>query len=77
MRSGFDILMVSFPFADSRYWQDMLNSDLGIEYLSMALNRTREQSISWNLRGGAGNVDHGGIRNPPHNRKGADRKLFS
>ncbi|NIS69717.1 MAG: hypothetical protein GTO12_12430 [Proteobacteria bacterium] len=30
-----------------------------------------------NLRGGAGNVDHGGTRNPPHNRKGADRKLSS
>jgi len=30
-----------------------------------------------NLRGGAGNVNHGGTRNPPHNRKGANRKLSS
>ena len=30
-----------------------------------------------NLRGGAGNVDHGATRNPPYNRKGADRTLSS
>jgi len=28
-----------------------------------------------NFREGTGNVDHGGTRNPPYNRKDASRKL--
>jgi hypothetical protein len=72
--------LISFPYPEKPEMPDsgkMLNSDLGIEHLSVALNRAREQSISWNLRGGEGDVGHEGTRNPPHNGKGADRKLSS
>jgi len=45
----------------------------------MVANRTRESRPSGMKTGACGNVDLwlGGTRNPPHNRKGAGRKLFA
>jgi hypothetical protein len=42
---------------------------------AMVANRTREIRPSGMKRGACGNVSYGGTRNPPHNRKGACRKL--
>ena len=44
---------------------------------AMVANRIREIRPCGMKWGAYGNMSYGGIRNPPHNRKGAGRKLYT